>query len=310
MEDPILKKKSKFLGSWTIIVMSGAEKRSLTVKIPKLLVTFLTTIMVFISIGLLVTYLYADHLGEKNSALSKQLEGKLSELTAIQEDQDSLILQAVKTQEKIEQLEQLENQMNQIVTSLDSNGMGGEEVSIEQLSLSDNANKQIKQYASIESKLPDLVKHYEDTLTELEAVQKDLSVIPSIWPTTVDRITSDFGARQDPFTALSAIHEGIDVAGPYGTPVFSAADGTVTFSARRGGYGNLIIIKHNNQYTTQYGHLNKSLVEVGEKVTKGQLIAEMGSTGRSTGPHLHYEIIKDGNKINPLPYMILKIKEN
>ncbi|MEQ6388427.1 peptidoglycan DD-metalloendopeptidase family protein [Bacillaceae bacterium S4-13-58] len=305
-----MKKKSRFRGSWTIIVMSGAEKRSLTFKIPKLLVASLLLMFFSISIGLFTTYNYADQLGQKNAELSKELEGKLSELTAIQEDQDSLILQAVKTQEKIEQLEQLENQMNVIVTSLDSNGMGGEEIKIEQLSLSDEADGQIKQYASIESRLPDLVKQYENTLAELETVQKDLTVIPSIWPTTANRISSDFGARHDPFTSVSAIHEGIDVAGPYGTPIFAAADGIVIYSARRGSYGNLIIIKHNNQYTTKYGHLNKSLVDVGDKVTKGQLIAEMGSTGRSTGPHLHYEIIKDGKNIDPMPYMIIRMKEN
>lgn len=114
------------------------------------------------------------------------------------------------------------------------------------------------------------------------------------------RISSTFGSRFHPIDKKAKFHGGIDVAIPTGTRVNSAADGVVTFAGRKGGYGNLVIVQHPDGRETRYGHLNQILVSVGDSVSGGQEVAKSGSTGKSTGPHLHFEIRENGQVVNPL----------
>ena len=115
---------------------------------------------------------------------------------------------------------------------------------------------------------------------------------------------SPFGVRSDPFGRGRAMHAGIDLAGPVGTPIHATADGTVARSGwNSGGYGNLVELDHGRGITTRYGHLSKISAEPGSRVTRGQVIGYMGSTGRSTGSHLHYEVRIDGRAVNPIPFM-------
>lgn len=119
-------------------------------------------------------------------------------------------------------------------------------------------------------------------------------------------ITSPFGTRENPFDGSGVeTHKGLDIRGPLGAPVKAMAKGQVLFAGERGGFGNCIILKHGNGYETLYGHLSKILVKPGQKIEIGQQIGNIGSTGRSTGPHLHYEIHKNGQKINPASYLTL-----
>ncbi len=119
-------------------------------------------------------------------------------------------------------------------------------------------------------------------------------------------ITSSFGTRENPFSGSGTeTHKGLDIRGPFGGPVKAMAKGEVSFAGQRGGFGNCIILKHGNDYETLYGHLSKILVKPGQKIEIGQQIGNIGSTGRSTGPHLHYEIHKNGQKINPASYLTL-----
>jgi LysM repeat protein len=116
-----------------------------------------------------------------------------------------------------------------------------------------------------------------------------------------EAITSGFGWRMDPINGKREFHTGLDFRASFGKTVFAAATGKVVFAGVGGGYGNLIIIHHNKEYNTYYGHLSEILVKVGEKVRRGQLIGKVGSTGHATGPHLHFEIRRNGKAINPLP---------
>ncbi len=116
-------------------------------------------------------------------------------------------------------------------------------------------------------------------------------------------ISSYFGRRTDPITGKKAFHEGIDFAGKRGSEVVAVAAGVVTWSGKRHGYGNLVEINHGGGLVTRYGHNQKNLVKVGDKVEKGQIIARMGSTGRSTGPHVHFEVLRDGKPVNPIKYV-------
>jgi len=126
--------------------------------------------------------------------------------------------------------------------------------------------------------------------------------LPNYWP-VIGEITSEFGWRDNPFGRGDEYHHGLDIAADRGTPVRAAADGRVIYAAWKRGYGRLIIVKHQNGLTTWYGHNSAIKVKVGDRVKKGQVISEVGSSGRSSGPHVHFEIQKNGQSINPLLYL-------
>ena len=130
-----------------------------------------------------------------------------------------------------------------------------------------------------------------------------LSSTPSIWPTR-GWVTSNFGFRKSPFTGLREKHEGWDIAARNGSPVRSTADGVVVVEGREYGYGNLVEIDHGYGLVTRYGHNSKHLVKVGDRVKRGQVVSLVGNTGRSTGPHLHYEVLLHGVPVNPKNYIL------
>ena len=141
------------------------------------------------------------------------------------------------------------------------------------------------------------------TWKKLDTLQQGTIAIPSVHPVADLQFTSNFGIRSDPFRGTAAMHAGVDIPGPIGTPVYATADGVVDRAERAGGYGNLVEIDHGKGIQTRYGHLSRILVSDGTRVHRGQLIALMGSTGRSTGSHLHYEVRIDGHAVNPVPFL-------
>lgn len=154
--------------------------------------------------------------------------------------------------------------------------------------------------------LIDLQKdNYDNFIKELEKQLKYLECRPDKWPVS-GRITSKFAYRIHPISGKRQFHDGLDIANDSGTKIVAAGSGIVTYSGWNGGYGRVIIISHGYGYKSVYAHNRKNLVAVGERVKKGQVIAELGNTGRSTEPHLHFEVYYKGNKIDPLK--ILKSK--
>lgn len=129
------------------------------------------------------------------------------------------------------------------------------------------------------------------------------TLTPSLWPVE-GLLTSDFGIRSSPFTGMPKMHEGIDIAAIDGTPIFAPADGVVLFAGPKGGYGNAVILEHGSGISTLYGHTSDFFVREGEKVKRGQIIAAVGSTGASTGPHLHYEVHVNGVPTDPMNFLV------
>lgn len=150
-------------------------------------------------------------------------------------------------------------------------------------------------------------KEVRDAETQLKASQalaEKARLAPAvIWPTRSKVITSSFGYRSDPFKGISAYHSGIDIAGSIGDPIYAVMEGEVTASDQIGARGKYIIIKHANGLETWYMHLNSMTVSAGDKVSKGEQIGTLGNTGRSTGPHLHFQVIKQNKAVNPLGYV-------
>lgn len=139
---------------------------------------------------------------------------------------------------------------------------------------------------------------------QLDQLEQGTIAVPSMKPVKNANFTSGYGVRSDPFRGRAAMHGGIDLAGPVGTEIYATADGVVSRAGwNSGGYGNLVELDHGKGIQTRYGHLSKVLVQPGTRVKRGQLVGLMGSTGRSTGSHLHYEVRIDGKAVNPIPFM-------
>lgn len=179
--------------------------------------------------------------------------------------------------------------------------------------LQDAINKTANNMKALQNEEQALKKETEEIsryLKELEAKKKKENKQSKfvggvmVWPVpSSTRITSTYGRRTSPIFGSGEFHSGIDIGAPRGNSILAATDGEVVFSGWKGGYGNCIIIDHGGGITTLYGHASKLVVRNGEKVKKGQIIAKIGSTGWSTGPHLHFQVMKNGDHINPMPYL-------
>ncbi len=148
---------------------------------------------------------------------------------------------------------------------------------------------EIEKYAEVESTLVD--------------VKDRLNHTPSIWPAK-GWVSRGYGMKYDPFTGYKRMHRGLDIANHRGTPIIATADGRVTRVGTSGGLGKIIVLDHGYGFRTRYGHLSEIKVKRGQIVKRGEVIALMGSTGWSTGPHLHYEIIQNGKTYNPMKYIL------
>lgn len=167
-----------------------------------------------------------------------------------------------------------------------------------------------------------LMLQIDDMLLQLDGQEQKMALLESMLlnhniekgsylsgrPVNSGWLSSYYGVRKDPFTGLPAEHMGIDFAGKMGDDIIATGAGIVSWSSERFGYGQMIEIDHGAGYKTRYGHNSQLLVEVGDVVEKGQVIAKMGSSGRSTGPHVHYEILSSGRQINPLKYVSRRTK--
>jgi murein DD-endopeptidase MepM/ murein hydrolase activator NlpD len=157
------------------------------------------------------------------------------------------------------------------------------------------------------SSLESEASRQEQSLRELQEYFDDqrslLASTPSIWPTR-GWVTSDFGTRLDPYSAERKMHQGLDIATPHGQPVYSPSDGTVVFTGTEGGYGKVLVVDHGYGVKTRYGHLSEIHVRLGDRIKRGDKVASVGNTGRSTGPHLHYEVRVNGIPENPRKFIL------
>jgi murein DD-endopeptidase MepM/ murein hydrolase activator NlpD len=154
-----------------------------------------------------------------------------------------------------------------------------------------------------ESELDPRFRRLALSLARMEALQRGLQGIPQVLPASVFQLSSGFGYRTDPIHGSAAFHAGLDFKGPRGAPIYAAADGRVRFVGRHPAYGNVVEIDHGNGLMTRYAHMSAFHSRVGQQVVAGQQIGAVGNTGRSTGPHLHFEVRIHGKPINPRPLL-------
>lgn len=235
-----------------------------------------------------------DEAINENKAQAKLLAENADQISAMLRREEEYIKNISEFSEKYKQMteEYLDNNMESFTASRGSTSR----------SFIDDVS-QLKEILENLRKISDSDDGIVNRLSESEKkLQNYIEYFPTLWPAD-GRISSPFGYRSDPINSLEKKHEGIDIAAPYGADIRAAANGKVIFSGTNGNYGKCIIINHNNGISTLYAHASSLLVKEGQTVKKGDVIAKVGSTGKSTGPHLHFEVRINGTPDDPTKYL-------
>ncbi|WP_350343662.1 peptidoglycan DD-metalloendopeptidase family protein [Proteinivorax tanatarense] len=287
---------------FTLMILPHSNDKPLRFNLPILAIQITGVLILLVLIGFIGFFAkYIDMAGSmseleelrlENQEKSKQLENLaeqtqnvLEEFKQIEELQDQLKELTDYEEQEGESLKETDDERSFFTASRGSTSVERTEISLSLLS----------------NELPSQKENMDTLVSDAEKQAKRQAHTPSIRPTT-GRVSSPFGYRNHPFTGARQFHSGVDIANSTGTPIKATANGTVVRASYNGGYGNMIIIDHGYGYTTYYAHLSEIEVRTGQKVTKGETIGQMGSTGQSTGPHLHYEVRVRGNPVNPTDY--------
>ena len=301
----------------TIVLFPGKLRAPKKIHLPQRVVKFGALVSFVVLIGFLGSVFYF-------SQQYLSLQGSENELVELRRDSKIRKIQVAKFAQQVKnfetqmaRLERFEKKLR-VITALENSpksveknwGVGGP------YGLSTNSFKTAmgRGAASMVDRLSNGLDHLDRqakiqsiSFQELDDFFKNqksfLSSTPSIWPTR-GWVTSSFGFRKSPFTGLREKHEGWDIAARNGAPVRATADGVVVVEGREYGYGNLVEVDHGYGIVTRYGHNSKHLVKVGDRVKRGQVVSLVGNTGRSTGPHLHYEILLNGVPVSPKNYIL------
>ena len=169
--------------------------------------------------------------------------------------------------------------------------------------VADQSSPSVDSFEEMSTRLAELTEKSRELTGIFDRQRSLLATTPSVWPIR-GYLSAGFGNRADPFTGLKDFHPGLDISAPLGTKILAPADGTVIYAGVKGGYGNAITVDHGRGVVTHYGHLDAFNVRVGQAVRRGSVLGFVGNTGRSTAPHLHYEVWLNGSNQNPLLYIL------
>ncbi|HIC91010.1 MAG TPA: M23 family metallopeptidase [Syntrophaceae bacterium] len=284
---------------FTIMVVPhhGAPPWKISLSLVFLSLLSIILAVTFIWAGLSINY-YVDY--QRTLAENQYLTGRVQ----------YFVHEMASIKEKVETVEKIDQQLRDLLylkpneAIMQYPGSGGPTVSdLKQVAaiLREDVNPLTRRFREDMEAVKEGIKRRMESFHEIDTFLKRQREIwqatPSIWPTS-GRITSRFGWRKG-----GGFHQGVDIANAPGTPIRATADGEVVLARRSGGYGLLVVVDHGNGFRTRYAHNKKLLIKKGDKVRKGQIIAYMGGTGKSTGTHLHYEVRMAGRPVNPLNYM-------
>ncbi len=197
----------------------------------------------------------------------------------------------------------LQNSMDKLPAVIKSRAMGGPTAGSALTSMTPGLNSPENTFALLKDLLQGLESRLHTLRTDVDKRNQLAAATPSIWPTH-GWLSSSMGNRSDPFTGERDFHPGLDISADKGDPIYSTADGKVTHAASAGNYGNLVIVDHGYGIETRYGHMSAFKVTVGQAVKRGDLLGLVGSTGRATSSHLHYEVRANGRILNPLQLLL------
>lgn len=290
----------------TLIYLCGKRSREISFSRKSLIFLLALVGIMFISIIAGSTYFGFRYLASsrftspkiKNKVLLKTVEELKVELANTEAYLDSMV--------ELNNHIRMYADLPQHDLKIENLGVGGRT----QLATPENSNNEVDELDAkisfLSTKVSVELENYKNLYTDIQKYKERLDYIPAITPLNTEKywVSSPFGYRSDPFTEAKKFHSGIDLAAKRGTPVHATAKGTVIYAQMSyGGYGNLIKIDHGDGIITKYAHLQTILVKKGDVVERGQVVGKVGTTGRSTGSHLHYEININGKAINPIRYM-------
>ena len=250
---------------------------------------------------------YMEHKTEQEAKLQSLLEDNekmlrdMSEIHTLETKLRRAVIQNSSDRDFSGSLDSIGGKPETKSTDPSYSGKGGPGTDISMLDVAAAQNK------NLTAQIDRQKKNMHELLTVIEGRNNRLSILPDLWPTDGGVISSLYGGRTGPINGGFDWHPGLDIAVDIGTPVYAAAMGTVEKAGWNGGYGQYVKIRHGNGYESAYGHMSGIAVTAGQQVRKGEIIGFVGSTGYSTGPHLHFEVFVDGENIDPL-YMLKKAK--
>ncbi len=291
---------------YTFIVVPNASSRLHKVRVPEQAMYVFAAIgfiSFFVAVGMSFSYMrMAFKVSDYNTLQTENTELKVQT--------KNLEVSTKKLSTKITNLETLSEKLSTLIENdsfmkrFGKNGVGGSKTDYATSAILKNAAgaPSSDNIESLKGRASELESHMTLLQQVAEKRAKLKRFTPTIWPLKGE-IRSRFGDRSDPFTGEGEIHRGLDISGMYGAPVRTVADGLVIFAGRQSDYGNLIIIDHGNGLTTRLGHLSRIQTRVGRTVSKGEIVGNVGMTGRTTGPHLHYEVRVNDRAVNPRTYL-------
>ncbi|MEF2967593.1 M23 family metallopeptidase [Paenibacillus sp. M1] len=313
----------------TLLVLRDANQPVKQVSVSKPLVIAVPLVALLSISGLIISLQIQS--SQTIGKLERQLESQSLRFEAIVTDKDAAIErlqnevialsgQSEEMMDRMERVTELETELQKFIdkygdpedksglTSLswdegETLGIGGEFIAVHENEIEQLAADTRDKFTEMSKLLDEMEQHVPVTLKKAKQTQYTISGTPTEWPTLSKRLTSNFGYRTDPFTGRASFHAGIDIAGKTGDPVYAAGAGKVILTDKDSSHGNYIIVEHPGGLQSWYLHLSKISVSAGDTVTKGERIGSLGNTGRSTGPHLHFEIVKQDKPIDPMPYL-------
>ncbi|UJF34202.1 M23 family metallopeptidase [Paenibacillus hexagrammi] len=314
----------------TLMIIPGANRRTVRIKLPQSSLYIVPSVILLVLIGFLVAiHLMNIHFRETKDTMQQTFDGqerqlvdqitlKDSELEQLQNNLIDLSQQADDFKGKLEEIKKL----NHVVQLMSQTGgtsknsqpsgvttdVGGEDVPVSSEQVSQMVTDTKQDLTSLVGDINVLLADLTESESKLQEAERIREITPTLWPIDSHTITSDFGVRRDPFTQKPTMHTGIDFDGELNDPVYATAAGKVIEAGYDDQHGNHIIIDHSRGLQTEYMHMNKLLLRRGDTVVKGQKIGLVGTTGRSTGTHLHYEVHRNGVQINPYPYLLTNRK--
>jgi murein DD-endopeptidase MepM/ murein hydrolase activator NlpD len=294
-----------------------ASVRTFSITAQKVLLGVCASAFVLVTFGVLLHFIGFRIAIEMSPSLARSMGGVTTEaeqqkVEAVYRDHLDTLRQTLNsTIQEIRQLESLKNRFMEVATPINlrdkyikkDEGRGGPWIPPRfQYSSAKDLNQDFStaedEFSQTQAAVTNLTRNWSSQLSWLNALPTGIPVGKDF------RVTSGFGIRNDPFTGQLAMHEGLDFVAEIGTPILATAAGTVTRSAWDPSYGNVVEVTHIEGFTTRYAHLNKRLVDAGQKVQRGDTLAQLGNTGRSTGPHLHYEVMRNDRVLNPTQMLL------
>ncbi|MNW45124.1 Murein DD-endopeptidase MepM [compost metagenome] len=250
---------------------------------------------------------YQSTVDDKEQAIDNLLK-ELVELSEKSKNIESKMIELEKLEAELKSITgsgQLQSRLDTTTTPSEDiiGGIGGESIPLSDEEITTLVKETKESIVTSLSDLPDLQQKLEETKATVQQYKEMMQILPTYWPTNSVRVTSQFGKRKDPFSGVLSLHSGLDIGGQIGDPIYAAADGKVIDTGYSSARGNYVTLSHPSGLLTNYMHLSKVTVSKDTELKQGEQLGELGSTGRSTGPHLHLEVVKNGVTIDPELYL-------